>query len=37
MMAMQSGLSLNMFMLTKMFLYVGVSIIFEWTLSLWMT
>jgi hypothetical protein len=33
MIAMRSGLSLNMFTLTKMFLYVGANIICEWTLD----
>ena len=33
MIAMQSGLSLNMFMLTKMYLYVGANIICEWILN----
>jgi hypothetical protein len=33
MIAMRSGLSLNMFTLTKMYLYVGTSVICEWTLG----
>jgi hypothetical protein len=33
MMAMWSGLSLNTFMSTKMFLYVGASRILKWTLG----
>jgi hypothetical protein len=32
-MAMQNGLNLNTFILTKMFLYVGANVICEWTLG----